>query len=244
MKQKMNINGRHNKGGKIMDVLYCLGTGSLYNNKEIYHSINLLKRFAKFDRIFVIGEKPDIVPDVDYIYIPFKDTMGRTRNVFRKICEVCENSDISENFLYMMDDVFILKPIDIEHYPLYHSGQIKDYQNMTSYLIEMTNTKQFLKQHNKPYLNFGVHCPIIYNKKKILEIDPMYWQYVNKYNRELNPRVLYGNWFEGDKQETKDCKLIRDYPMQELKELLKGKEWFSIGSRSYDGNIKKYLEEL
>ena len=27
-------------------------------------------------------------------------------------------------------------------------------------------------------------------------------------------------------------------------DMLKDKEWFSIGSRSYDGNIKKYLEEL
>ena len=68
---------------------------------------------------------------------------------------------------------------------------------------------------------------------------------MNKYKLELNPRILYGNWFESDnKKFIKDLKLIRDYPMKELKELLKGKEWFSIGSRSYEGNIKKYLEEL
>ena len=68
-----------------MDVLYTLGTGSLYNNFEILRSINSLKKFAKFDRIFIIGERPDIIPDIDYVYIPFKDTMSRTRNVFRKI---------------------------------------------------------------------------------------------------------------------------------------------------------------
>lgn len=227
-----------------MDVLYCLGSGSLYNNKEIYHSINSLKRFAKFDRIFVIGEKPDIVADVDYIYIPFKDTMGRTRNVFRKICEVCENSDISENFLYMMDDVFILKPIDIDNYPMYHSNAIQTYSNPNAYLKEINNTKEFLVSHNKPFLHFGVHCPIVYNRKKINEIDPIYWEFVNTHNLELNPRVLYGNWFKHDNLKyTADCKLIRDYPMEELKKMLKGKEWFSIGSRSYDGNIKKYLEE-
>jgi len=225
-----------------MDILYTLGTGSLYQNAEIKTSIKLIKKYAKFDRIFVIGENPNIE---GIEFIPFKDTMARTRNVFRKLCEVAENSDISEDFLYMMDDVFILKPIDIENYPIYHSGEIPDYQVINNYLKEILNTKEFLKQHGKPTLHYGVHCPIIYNKKKILEIDPMYWEYVNKYNRELNPRILYGNWFESDnKKFTKDCKLIRNYPMEELKDTLKDKEWFSIGSRSYDGNIKKYLEEL
>lgn len=225
-----------------MDVLYTLGTGSIYQNAEIKTSIKLIRRYAKFNRIFVIGENPNIE---GIEFIPFKDTMSRTRNVFRKLCEVAENSDISEDFLYMMDDVFVLKPIDIENYPMYHSGEIPDYQVVNNYLKEILNTKEFLKQYGKPTLHYGVHCPIIYNKKKILEIDPMYWEYVNKYNRELNPRILYGNWFENDnKQFTKDCKLIRNYPMEELKAILKDKEWFSIGSRSYDGNIKKYLEEL
>ena len=228
-----------------MDVLYCLGTGSLYNNFEILRSINSLKKFAKFDRIFIIGERPDIIPDIDYVYIPFKDTMSRTRNVFRKICEVCENSDISENFLYMMDDVFILKPIDIDNYPMYHSNAIKTYSNPNAYLREINNTKNFLIEHHKSFLHFGVHCPIVYNRKKINELDPIYWKYVNTYNLELNPRILYGNWFKHDNLKyTDDCKLIRDYPMEELKNKLKGREWFSIGSRSYDGNIKKYLEEL
>lgn len=225
-----------------MDILYTLGTGSIYQNAEIKTSIKLIRRYAKFDRIFVIGENPNIE---GIEFIPFKDTMSRTRNVFRKICEVCDNSDISENFLYMMDDVFILKPIDIDNYPMYHSNAIKTYSNPNAYLKEINNTKEFLINYNKPFLHFGVHCPIVYNRKKINEIDPIYWEYVNTHNLELNPRILYGNWFKHDNLKyTDDCKLIRDYPMEELKKILKDKEWFSIGSRSYDGNIKKYLEEL
>ena len=226
-----------------MDVLYTLGNGSIYNNQEIKQSIKLLKRNVKYDRLFIIGEDPNL--DEGYIFIPFKDRLTRTKNVFRKICEVCENSDISENFLYMMDDVFIIKPIDIENYPLYHSNAIIDYHSTGSYLKEVMNTKRFLIDRNKPFLHFGVHCPIVYNKEKIRELDPIYWDYVNTSNLELNPRILYGNWFEHpNKKYTEDCKLIRDYPMPELKNKLKDKEWFSIGSRSYDGNIKKYLEEL
>lgn len=229
-----------------MDVLYTLGNGSIYNNKEIYTSLRLLKKNCKFDRIFVIGERPNELPEgVEIYHIPFKEHLSRTRNVFLKICTVCENTDISEDFLYMMDDVFIIKPIDIEHYPLYHSGNIVDYpSSVGSYLKEIRNTKEFLKINNKPYLHFGVHCPIVYNAQEIRKLDLIYWKYVNTYNLELNPRILYGNYVEGNKVFTKDCKLIRDYPMEELKKLLQDKEWFSIGSRSYDGNIKRYLEEL
>lgn len=230
-----------------MDVLYTLGNGSIYNNREIYTSLRLLKKNCKFDRIFVIGERPNELPEgVEIYHIPFKEHLSRTRNVFLKICTVCENTDISDNFLYMMDDVFIIKPIDIENYPLYHSNGIKDYpSSVGAYLREIKNTKEFLIKNNKPTLHFGVHCPIVYNKDNIRELDKIYWKYVNTYNIELNPRILYGNWFEHpNKKYIEDCKLIRDYPYLELKRLLSNKEWFSIGSRSYDGNIKKYLEEL
>ena len=225
-----------------MDVLYTLGTGSLYQNAEIKQSVKLLQKHVKFDRLWIIGEEVKL--DTNYNFIPFKDCLTRTNNVFRKIVEVCENYDISEDFLYMMDDVFILKDININNYPVYHSGELTDRPNMNSYFKELNNTRLFLVKHSKPFLNFGVHCPIVYNKKKIMEIDSFYWKEVNGRNNQLNPRILYGNYTEGNKVFTKDCKLIRDYPMEELKTLLKDKEWFSIGSRSYEGNIKKYLEEL
>lgn len=225
-----------------MDVLYTLGTGSLYQNEEIKQSVKLFQKHVKFDRLWIIGEEVKL--DTNYNFIPFKDCLTRTNNVFRKIVEVCENYDISEDFLYMMDDVFVLKDIDIDNYPMYHSGELKDFPNSGSYFKELNNTKEFLIKNNKPILNFGVHCPIVYNKKKIMEIDSFYWKEVNGKNNQLNPRILYGNYTEGNKVFTKDCKLIRDYPMEELKTLLKDKEWFSIGSRSYEGNIKKYLEEL
>ena len=226
-----------------MDVLYTLGNGSLYENQEIKQSIRLLQKHVKYDRLFIIGE--EIKLQTNYLFIPFKDQLTRTNNVFRKIVEVCENYDISDDFLYMMDDVFILKDIDIDNYPMYHSGDLKDLPQVGAYFQELMNTKMFLVKHNKPILNFGVHCPIVYNKKKIMEIDSFFWKEVNSGEKKaLNPRILYGNYTDGNKVFTKDCKLIRDYPMEELKSLLKDKEWFSIGSRSYEGNIKKYLEEL
>jgi hypothetical protein len=225
-----------------MDVLYTLGKGSLYQNAEIKQSVKLLNRHVDYDRLFIIGEEPGI--GGKYEFIPFKDQLTRTNNVFRKIVEVCENYDISEDFLYMMDDVFILKDSDIDHYPMYHSGELKYFPNISSYFKELNNTKLFLVKHSKPFLNYGVHCPIVYDKKKIMEIDSFYWKEVNERHNQLNPRILYGNYTEGNKVFTKDCKLIRDYPMEEIKEMLKDKEWFSIGSRSYEGNIKKYLEEL
>lgn len=226
-----------------MDVLYTLGKGSLYENAEIKQSVKLLQKHVKYDRLFVIGEDPKL--DIDYIFYPFKDQLTRTNNVFLKIVKMCEETDaLSENFLYMMDDVFILKDIDIDNYPMYHSGELKALPDAGSYFKELNNTRLFLVKQNKPTLNFGVHCPIVYNKKKIMEIDSFYWKEVNGRNNQLNPRILYGNYTGGNKVFIKDCKLIRDYPMEELKLNLKDKEWFSIGSRSYEGNIKKYLEEL
>lgn len=230
-----------------MDVLYCLGSGSKYNNKEIYHSIRLLQKYCSYDRLWIIGERPDDVPlDTEYYYVPFTEKFSATRNVFMKLVTMCQHTDISEDFLYMMDDIFLLKHIEPEKYPLYHSGEIRDYKMVNPYLGEVLETKKFLKRHNKPVLHYGVHCPIVYNKQNILEIDSFYWKYVNSLDCKygLNPRILYGNWFDHTNTKyTKDLKLTRDYPMPELKTLLKDKEWFSIGSKSYEGNIKQFIEE-
>lgn len=228
----------------MIDVLYTLGNGSVYQNQEIKTSVRLLKKHCKFNRIFIIGENPNIEGT---IHIPFKERLTREDNVFLKICEMCEKTDISENFLYMMDDVFIIKDIDIDNYPLYYSQKIPNYDKPTSYQKKIIETKAFLLRNSKPFLHYGVHCPIVYNKSKIKEIDPLYWYYVNgKLSKcGLNPRILYGNWFEHTNiKQIDDLKLVKDYPMEELKEMLKDKEWFSIGSRSYQGNIKRYLEEL
>lgn len=227
-----------------MDVCYCLGNGSLYNNAEIFHSLRLLEKHCKFDRVFIIGEKPEQAP-IDYLYIPFTEKLNRTSNVFMKLVTMCD-TDISEDFLYMMDDVFIIKNIIPETYPLYHSGTIREYRMLTPYLGEVLETKRFLERHNKPTLHFGVHCPIVYNKKKILEIDSFYWKYVNSKEKRygLNPRILYGNWFDGDKKYIEDLKITKDFTLDALRTKIKDKEWFSIGSKSFDGNTRKLIEEL
>lgn len=233
-----------------MDVLYCLGNGSKFHDAEIKYSIALLKKFAKFDRIFIVGKYPEgYAKTKDVVYIPFDDQLSRTKNVFLKICMVASDCNISENFLYMMDDVFILNHIDIENYPLYHSNEIKDFpkEYLTTYLKEMAETKEFLKKHNKPVLNYGVHCPIVYNRDKIKEIDSFYWKYVNSKESKygLNPRVLYGNWFEDDrKQYIKDIKLTRNHNLNQLISMLQDKEWFSVGSQTFGRDIQQYLKEV
>lgn len=230
-----------------MDVLYCLGSGSRYNNKEIYHSIRLLAKHCSYDRLWIIGDKPEDVPlDTEYYYVPFTENFSATRNVFMKLVTMCQYTDISEDFLYMMDDVFIIKKIVPETYPLYHSGNIREYKMLNPYLGEVLETKRYLERQKKPTLHFGVHCPIVYNKKKILEIDSFYWKYVNSKEKRygLNPRILYGNWFDGDKRYIEDLKITKDFTLDALRIKIKDKEWFSIGSKSFDGNTRKLIEEL
>jgi len=225
-----------------MDVLYTLGKGSLFNNLEIEFSVKLLKKFVKFDRLFVVGEKPNF----DCLFIPFRDQLpSAANNVFLKIVKVCEDTDISENFLYMMDDVFVLSSFVPEEYPLYHSGELEEKRPINSYMGQLQETRRFLLRFNKPVLHYGVHCPIVYNKSKIKALDAFYWNYVNGPESKfgLNPRILYGNWFEhSNKAFTKDLKLTQDVTKTGIVEILKDKQWFSVGSRTFGKTIQNYLE--
>lgn len=225
-----------------MDVLYTLGKGSLFNNLEIEYSVRLLKKFVKFDRLFVVGERPN----VDCLFIPFRDQLpSPANNVFLKIVKVCEETDISEEFLYMMDDVFVLQSFDTDSFPIYHSGELTEKTPINSYMGQLQETRRFLLSFNKPILHYGVHCPIVYNKSKIKAIDTFYWKYVNGQSSKfgLNPRILYGNWFDHPNKEfIKDCKLIQDISKREIDDMMKDKKWFSVGSRTFGANIRNYME--
>ena len=57
-----------------MDILYCLGEGSKWNNNELRYSLRSLEKFGKnVGNIYVVGYDPGILSDkVTFIDCPNK----------------------------------------------------------------------------------------------------------------------------------------------------------------------------
>lgn len=192
----------------MIDVLYILGRGSKHEDMELRLSLRCLYENAKnIDRLFIVGNCPEWVNGVHHI--PMEDTYVAETNAFLKILRACE-SDISNEFLLMNDDFFMLKPFDAEKYPFYCRGFLKDRIADDPYGQSIKKTCEFLESHNKPNpLDFEVHCPIRINKG----IMSLFKDTAESIKREPTGylcRSLYCNIFNKNGVGCKDTKIRED----------------------------------
>ena len=216
----------------MTDVLYILGRGSKHNDVELRLSLRTLEANGKnIGRLFIVGNCPDWVQNT--IHIPAEDTYQSSQNHAYKVIVACYRG-ISDNFLLMNDDFFMLKPFDVGNYPYYARGELKEYDNPNPYQQILNKTREYLlgKGIDHP-MAFNVHCPIIYNKKNFLTFEELFHD-VKFEDVGYSWRTLYGNMFVKDYYIVKnDCKEYDD-------------KWIEpeIGCLSTSDNCEKILAEL
>ena len=152
-----------------MDVVYILGSGSLAQNKEIVYSLRSLEtNMQDLRNVYVVGEAVPALPGV--IHIPAKDlTDKKWKNAFYKIKKACAIPDLSEEFLLMNDDFFMLEPFsgaDWPYYALKGSNGGTDGQN-----------------------SFHIHCPVKLNKEWYSKMP-----FPHEANGHRSPRTFYCNF--------------------------------------------------
>lgn len=192
----------------MSDVLYILGRGSKHDDLELRLSLRCLEKNSKnIDKVFIVGNCPEWVQNV--VHIPAEDTYQREQNHFQKVFRAIEGG-ISDNFLLMNDDFFMLKSFDVRKYPYYVRGYLERYENPSRYQIMLNNTLKYLKNMgiNNP-LAYNVHCPIIYNGKDFYSLKG----FAEEHKRDdigYSPRILYGNLFIKKGVVVDDCKMHKD----------------------------------
>lgn len=178
-----------------MDVLYYIGGGSMHQNNELKYSLRALQKHCRdLGKVWVVGNKPQFLKDVEYIWLEDKDKWWK--NAFNKTMKAIE-SGISDKFLLMNDDFYMLEDFNADSYPYFYRGEIPAQAN-NAYQEVVVNTRKKLIDMGLPYNHYGVHCPMV------IEADK--YQTLAKYMFEpLSVRCLYGNMFcKGEK--TSDCK--------------------------------------
>lgn len=215
----------------MSDVLYILGRGSKHDNMELRLSLRTLEANGKnIDRLFIVGNCPEWVQNA--IHIPAEDTYQSSQNHAYKVIVGCYRG-ISDNFLLMNDDFFMLEPFDVEKYPYYVRGELEEYKEPSFYQKTLNKTREYLivKGIEHP-MAFNVHCPIIYNKKNFMTFEELFHD-VKFEDVGYSWRTLYGNTFVKDYKVVSDCK---DYD-----DVFKESE---TGCLSTSDNCDKILEEV
>ena len=124
--------------------------------------------------VFICGDRPDFISN-KVIYIPRKQR-GKSA---QHDCELnlrlaLEDERLSENFILMNDDFFILKKIT--HIPNYNNGTIRELIRSRPEKIFMKHNKslsetaKFLNTFDKP-LSYELHIPMEMNKCDRLDLS-------------------------------------------------------------------------
>ena len=167
-----------------MDYVYICREGE---NEELRYSIRSVVKNANPDNIFVVGYKPDWYVG-DFIKVENSST-NKFENI-TKCYEIIRNiPKLSDDFVLMNDDFFIIKPI--ESVPVYNDGlleaKIKEHVALNGanrYALALKEVKkQLLKRGIKLMLNYDIHTPMVFNKTKLQQFNQL----------SLAPRSLYGN---------------------------------------------------
>jgi hypothetical protein len=182
-----------------MDYVYLCRDG---DNEELRYSIRSVVKNANPNAIWVIGGKPDWYSGN---FIEVIQDKNKFENQVKSLKEVCKNNKISDEFILMNDDFYILQ--SVEEYK-YSDGLLTDklekhvslYGN-SSYARALRGAlKTLIAMGIKQPINYEVHMPMALEKANLAKVLDL----------SLSPRSMYGNLFIRDSINCDDVKIYKD----------------------------------
>ena len=225
-----------------MDIVYLVKECKV--NEELVFSLRSLINLPH-DKVFIVGGLPDSINKSQVIHIPVLQRRTKYQNTTANLQTICRNELLSEDFILMNDDFFILKPIkSLEELNLCRGpidSVLEEYKQRygdfsNPYIQGMKQTKIFLEDRGiaNP-LSYELHIPMVMNKKKFLDIFSI--PYINGVS-VLHKRTVYGNLYCKNSKVINDVKVLQDYfyPL--------GSDKFLSSEDSSFFRLKKYLRRL
>lgn len=203
-----------------MDAVYILGRGSQASNEEIRHSVRSLDyHMLDLDRVFVVGEDPGFLPSA--IHIPCDDTHAEGwKNTYRKVLAACADERVSDTFLLMNDDFFMLESFMGKEWPFY---AIKGANGGTC------------GAHA-----FQIHAPMQIEKALFLKVP-----FSTDQKACRSWRSFYANFCHIAPTLIDDTIVFKGSPAGDYKAQTKGKAFFSIGDEvMQEQDFLSFLHDL
>lgn len=186
-----------------MDVVYFVKDG--IHNDELRHSIRSVCKNMPYRRIWIFGGCPkNIVPDVRVRV----EQEGKTKwdKVHAMFKMAAENKEISDDFVLMNDDFFVMKPIT--KIDTIHRGLLEDHVKVLGtgqYRRMLEGIDAELKKRGKSTYSYELHTPFVYNKKKLLKL-------LNDNPNLRCTRTMYGNLYKIGGKRASDVKIFSSTP--------------------------------
>jgi hypothetical protein len=180
-----------------MDLVYICKDG---DNEELRYSIRSAIKNLPHDKVWVVGGKPDWYTGN---YIEVSQSKAKYTNAKNNLKAICSSEDISESFILMNDDFYIINKV--KSVPYMYSGtlddKIKQRENIfngNTYMILLKQTLGSLRIKKKTIaLDYELHVPMVMEKKKLAKVLKLSGLW----------RSVYGNVFDVGGIKMKDVKV-------------------------------------
>lgn len=191
-----------------LDIVYFV-KDRMYN-EELRYSLRSVDVNMPHKRVWIFGGCPiNIVPDirvrVDQVG---KTKWDRVRNMYKM---VCENKEITDDFIMFNDDFFVMQPTN-RITPTYRCSlkehiKILEPHKPSAYSKLLRDCRETLT--GEP-LSYELHVPFIFNKKKLLTM-------LNSFPEQHCTRTMYGNIYKIRGKRSNDPKIFNSKPTFDYK---------------------------
>lgn len=156
----------------MIDIVIPLGSGSRFNDIELMYALRGVEKYLSgVGNVFIIGPRiPRRITGVIHVeYDDSPESRHKEANIFLKIAAACIDFRVSDTFLFMNDDHYMLSQFNAEEFPVHHKGDLKgnalNRNEHDPYGITLRNT---LAVVGDQAMNYDTHCPILFNKERFL----------------------------------------------------------------------------
>lgn len=228
-----------NKGFKgNYDVVYVIKDSSM--NPELVYSLRSVENNWQYKNVWFCGGCPERIKPDHHMKIE-QTGVNKWEKVRNMVIEICKNDQITDNFWLFNDDFFVLKKIP-ENMPAQYNGRLIDYVERIEkrrggpdgFTVRLRQAAEDLKEAGLDTLNYEVHKPMLFNRKKLLEA-------LEKFPNTPAYRSIYGNYWKigGQTKHDMKIKVLKFSRMYNVESLW---EFVSTSDVSFrDGNVGEFI---
>lgn len=214
--------------------------GSKHSDIELQYCLRSIDKHLKGVKNVVIVSDylPGWLNPDSVLHIHCKDNPKegfKQQNIKAKILAAFQHDDVTETIFFMNDDHYLLQDTEVDQFPYYYCGDLKDVSEKGARPLIQQLQEQGLKT-----MNADIHTPIIY--RRIL------FKYMNElFTPECIIKSAYVNyWFSESTHpvELKDLKINSNLRYERIIQEIKGRPCFSIGNYGVNHHMVRLWKEL
>lgn len=192
---------------KGLDVVYTVKNAP--HNEELRWSLRSLRNLPGIGKVWIYGGLPNCVNPEAVNYVKVLQNQGnKWDNTALQLIKICENDNITENFIWFNDDFFVMQETDrLEYYKdRTLSQRILDFNKRTPYVsrgkyaMRLRRAEWALNSKQKTTRNFELHIPMVFNREKLLKT-------IHNFRGQGAKRSLYGNCYIENPIQRDDIKI-------------------------------------